>query len=167
MNMIAAALAVLLAAPASAGPYLRLIDISKPHIVAGAYIDPKDVGQSAAGTAVALVTHSTTDGCMFPSIVCEDWTPLVAGFSVNGGRVLLGVGPSWNLAPIVKAVALKGLNAITNEGSYGNLKSTLGSVPITGPDITTSFGPAWVVSPSERWKGYLRVFAGAQWRFGK
>jgi hypothetical protein len=160
-------LLVLAATSARATPYFRPLDLASPHIVAGAFIDPKDPGNSAAGSALALVTHSTTDGCLLPSIVCEDWTPLAVGFSVNGGRVLIGAGPSVNLAPVFKSLALRGLNAVTGEENYLGLKSSLGSVPITGPDVTMSFGPAWVVSPSENWKGYFRVFAGAAWRIGK
>lgn len=156
-----------LGARAQGAPYLRPLDLSRPHIIGGAYIDPATPGSSAVGSAVGLLTHSTVDGCLLPSVVCEDWTPMAAGFSVNGGRVLLGVGPSVNLAPLAKAGLLRGLNAITDEGSYQNLKSSLGSVPIGGPDVTMSFGPAWVVSPTENWKGYFRIFVGAAWRIGK
>lgn len=156
---------MLLAGSASANPYFRPINLAHPQISAGAYVDPVNPGQSAAGTSVALVTHSTTDGCAMPTIVCEDWTPMAVGFSVNGGKTLLGVGPSFNLAPVVKSALLHGISAITKEESYRGLKSSLGSNPITGPDITMSFGPAWVISPTENWKGYFRVFAGGAWRF--
>lgn len=161
------ALTLALEIPASAAPYFRPLDLASPHFVAGAFVDPQDPGNSAAGSALALVTHSTVDGCLLPSVVCEDWTPLAVGLSVNGGKVLVGAGPSVNLAPIFKAGLLRGLNALTAEESYLGLKSSLGSVPISGPDVTMSFGPAWVFSPTENWKGYFRVFAGAAWRIGK
>lgn len=150
---------------AYAAPYLRLIDPSHPVVISGAFVDPVNPGESAAGSSLALVTHSTRDGCLFPTITCEDWVPLAAGFSMNGGKAWLSIGPSFNLAPMVKALSLRGLNAITKDDSYMGLKSSLGSVPITGPDVTVSFGPALVISPSESWKGRFRIFAGAGWRF--
>ncbi len=169
MNLLALIVALLaaLAAPSKAAPYFRPLDLAHPHLSAGAYVDPVAPGQTSAGTSVALITHSVADGCEFPTVVCMDWTPLAAGFSVNGGRYLVGIGPSWNLAPVFKAFALKGLNMVTKPESYAGLKDSLGSVPIAGPDVTMSFGPAFVLSPQENWKGYCRIFAGGMWRFGK
>jgi hypothetical protein len=160
-------LAVLMfvASSVQATPYLRLIDPTHPIVISGAFIDPINPGQTSAGSALALVTHSTRDGCMLPTIVCEDWVPLSAGFSANGGNAWLSLGPSMNLAPLMKAMALRGVNVLTKDGDYQGLKSSLGSVPIGGPDVTISFGPAWVVSPKENWKGRFRIFAGAGWRF--
>lgn len=156
---------LLAAGSANAQPYFRPIDLAHPRISAGAYVDPITPGQSAVGSALALVTHSTKDGCLLPTIVCEDWTPMAVGFSVNGGHALFGIGPSFNLAPLVKSALLSAVNAVTAEDTYKGLKSSLGSEPITGPDVTMSFGPAWVISPTENYKGYFRIFAGGAWRF--
>lgn len=164
--VIAAAILALLAITGRAAPYLRPLDLNSPKFIAGAYLDPATVGASEAGTAVALLTHATEDGCGLPSLVCTDWTPLAAGAVMNAGRVKFAIGPVFNVAPVFKSLALKGLNAATTEGSFANLKSSLGSVPVTGPDVTVSIGPAWVVSPSERWRGFFRIFMGGELKFG-
>lgn len=156
-----------LARAATAAPYLRPLDINSPKFIAGAYLDPATVGASEAGTAVALLTHATEDGCAIPSIVCTDWTPLAAGAVMNAGRVKFAFGPVFNLAPVFKSLALKGLRAVTAEDSFANVKSTLGSVPVSGPDVTVSIGPAWVVAPQEKFKGFFRIFLGGELRFGK
>ncbi len=165
--LLAVVLLLLFALTSKAAPYLRPIDLGSPKLIAGAYLDPATVGSSEAGTAVALLTHATEDGCGLPSIVCTDWTPLAAGAVINAGRVKFGFGPVFNLAPVFKSIALKGLRAATAEESFSNLKSSLGSVPMNGPDLTVSIGPTWVVAPQENWKGYFRVFMGGELRFGK
>jgi hypothetical protein len=154
-------------APKAQGPYFRPLDPLSPRLIAGAYLDAEDAGRSEAGTALALLTHSTEDGCLVPRLVCTDWTPLAAGVLSNGGKVKFAFGPAFNLAPVLKGLALKGLNAVSKDDSFRNLKSTLGSQPITGPDATISVGPAWVVAPTENFKGYFRVFLGGELRFGK
>lgn len=164
-TLLALSMLVLQPTVAKAAPYFRLIDLAHPKVVGGAFVNVEDSGDSSLGTAVALVTHSVKDGCAVPSFVCMDWVPLSAGFSHNGGKTLLGLGTSVNLAPIFKATLLKGLVAVTGKGSYKGLKSSLGSVPIKGPDVTVSFGPTLLVSPTERWKGYFRMFCGAAWQF--
>lgn len=169
MNRLAIVAAIVAASalPAAAGPYLRPLDLNSPKFIAGAYIDPETIGASEAATAIALATHANEDGCALPSIVCTDWTPLAAGAAINGGKVKFAFGPIFNLAPVLKSAALKGLNAVTADESFANLKSSLGSVPINGPDLTVSVGPAWVIAPLEKWKGYFRVFIGGELRFGK
>lgn len=158
---------VFLGASAQAGPYLRPLDLNSPRFIAGAYLDPIAGDVREGGTAVALLTHATEDGCALPSIVCTDWTPLAAGIIAGNGTPRFALGPVFNLAPVMKSLALKGLNAVTAEESYANLKTSLGSVPINGPDATVSIGPAWVVAPQEKWKGYFRIFLGGELRFGK
>ncbi len=147
--------------------YFRPLDLAHPRFIAGGYLDPETVESSEGGTAVALFTHATEDGCRLPSFVCMDWTPIAAGVVTNGGKFKFAFGPIINLAPLLKSLALKGLNATTKDESFGNLKSTLGSVPIHGPDVTVSIGPAWVLAPLENWKGYFRIFMGGELRFGK
>ncbi|MBS3927815.1 MAG: hypothetical protein KGZ65_04405 [Sphingomonadales bacterium] len=168
MTRLTRALMLMLAValPAAANPYLRPIDLSRPHFIAGGYLDVEEVGSSEGGTAVALLTHSTEDGCGLPSIVCTDWTPLAVGGLFNGGSIKVAVGPVFNVAPIAKSLLLKGLQAVTAEGSFGNLKQSLGSVALSGNDVTVSMGPAWVLAPQDNFKGYFRVFVGGELRFG-
>lgn len=149
------------------GPYMRPLDLASPRFVAGGYFDPERLGESQAGTALALLTHSPEDGCLFPSVVCTDWTPLAAGVLARPGDVKFAFGPLFNLAPVLKAAALRGLNLVSPDESLPGLKARLGSEPLAGPGATVSIGPAWVVSPAERFKGYFRVFTGAELRFGK
>ena len=165
-RIMIAVLALAASVPAAAGPYIRPLDLSSPHFIAGAYLDPETPGASEAGTAIALLTHATEDGCGLPSIVCTDWTPLAVGVVANGGKFKLAIGPVFNLAPVLKSLALKGLNAVTEGDSFRNVKETLGSVPITGPDATVSIGPSFVYSPQEN-KGYFRKFFGGELGIGK
>jgi len=169
MLAVALALAVAPAMPSRAqeGPYLRPIDLARPQLVAGAYLDPQAIGSTEGGTALALLTHSTEDGCLLPSLVCMDWTPLAAGFVAKPGDIKFAFGPLFNLAPVLKAGLLRGLNFATKDGTLPGLKSALGSEPVSGPSATVSIGPAWVIAPQERFKGYLRVFIGGELRFGK
>ncbi len=147
---------------AKAEPYFRLLDLAKPKITAGAFVDPVNPENSAVGSMLAIATHSTADGCALPTIVCEDWTPLAVGFSANSGKALLAVGPSVNLAPLTKSLLLKAIGRV--EG-YDGVKSALGSERLDRKDLSVSFGPNLVLSPTEKWKGYFRVFAGASWAF--
>jgi hypothetical protein len=155
-------LILLLAAPVSASPYFRPINLTRPAQSVGAYVDVQDAGNTSFGTAVALITHDTDDGCAFPAIACVDWTPFAIGVSANSGRMLFGMGPSANLSPIVQSLMSKALGATTGADSLLGLKALLAP----GDKDFISFGPAWVVVPSQGWKGYFRVFAGAAWSFG-
>lgn len=149
---------------AKANPYFRLLDLGSPQISAGAFIDPTN-GDSSGGTMLAIITHATKDGCYLPSVVCEDWSPLSIGFAGNNGKVIFALGPSVNLAPISKSLILKAFNLLTADGSYAGVKSALGSESLDRQDISMSFGPTWAISPTENWKGYARMFAGAAWKF--
>lgn len=146
-------------------PYFRPLDPAHPHLSGGALVDPVTPGNTSLGTSLALITHSPADGCVLPSLVCESWSPLTVGFSANAGRALLSVGPSVNLAPLVKAGLLQALNAVTLDENYRGLKSTLSSEPLSKSDLAMAFGPNYVLSPTEKWKGYFRIFAGGAWRF--
>ncbi len=166
-RILIAALALAASVPAAAGPYFRPLDPTRLHFIAGAYLDPEEIGASEGGTAIALATHANEDGCYLPSIVCTDWTPLAAGAIAGHGKIKFAFGPVFNVAPVLKSLALKGLNAVTDPESFRNVKETLGSVSITGPDATVSIGPTWVIAPQERFKGYFRFFMGGELRFGK
>lgn len=169
----AIALLLLLATNAGAAPYFRPLDINKIHRSYGAYIDPFDTGNTSAGFATAFVTHSIRDGCLFPTIICEDWSPLAAGFSANSGRLTFNVGPSVNMNPLVKGGLFLLLNQITREDSLSGLKSALSSEPVDGGHLSMAFGPAVNWNPvqdgrfiaPDKWQGKFRVFAGAAWSF--
>lgn len=156
---------ILLASTAQAAPYFRLLDLAKPQVSAGALVDPENSGNSSAASMLAVVSHSTRDGCLLPSVVCEDWTLLAVGVSANSGKTLLALGPSINVAPLAKALLLRGLNAVSAPETLPGVKESLGSVPLDRSDISVAFGPTWVLSPTENWKGAIRIFAGGSWRF--
>jgi hypothetical protein len=171
--IFAAALICFGSRAAQASPYFRLIDPSHPHKVVGAFLDPKDLGNTSAGTAIALVSHSVSDGCILPSIVCEDWAPALAGLSYNAGRFQFNVGPAVNLTPLAKR-GLRGLlDLVTADETAAGVKALLSSQPISGPDVSASFGPALAVAPIEhgvilpfnQWRGKFRVFMGAAVKF--
>lgn len=165
---------MLMSINANAGPYFRLIDFGNINKSAGAYIDPFDSKNTSAGTATALITHSVKDGqCLFPTIICEDWSPLTAGFSVRAGRLDFNLGPSVNLTPLAKAGFRALLDYTTNEDTLIGLKSSLQSESISGASTTIAFGPAFAITPiqdggvlaPEKWRGKFRIFAGAAWSF--
>lgn len=165
MREIIIAALLVLATQSEASPYFRILDISKPQISAGAFIDPTDTGNTSYGSMLALATHSNRDGCLLPSISCEDWSPLGVGFATKSGKTIFALGPSFNLAPLAKALLFKAFNAVTGPESYQGVKSALSSESLDRQDISLSFGPAWAVVPQDAWKGYFRCFAGAAWRF--
>ena len=95
-----------------ASPYLRpgiyKGDDGSLHYqtIFGGLIDPKDLGNSSGVGLFATVTHSPKDGCILPSIVCEDWTPLAVGGAMNAGKVTLDFGPVFNVLPWMQSGAL-------------------------------------------------------------
>lgn len=160
-NLILAAI-VTLPAGVQAAPYFRLLDLSKPQVSAGAFVDPSDPADTLAGTTLAVVTHSPKDGCLLPRLACVDWTPLGIGYAAGGGHHRLAMGPSANLAPMVKGALYNALLRFSADDRYLGLKSTLS--PSRSPkDLSAAFGPSWVVSPTA--KPSLRIFAGAAWYF--
>lgn len=173
MRKIIVSVVLVCAVSANAGPYFRFIDPANPYKVVGAFIDPINTGNTSAGSAVALVTHSVSGGCLLPSVVCEDWSPAIAGLSYNAGRFQFNVGPAINLTPIAKQAVLGLLNLVTKSETAQGVKSILGSQPISGPDLSFSFGPALNVAPIERgiilplseWRGKFRIFTGAALKF--
>lgn len=149
-------LALLLTVPAWSNPYFRLLDVSHPQPIVGALLDPKDLNNSAAATLLPLVTHSPTDGCLIPQ-VCEDWTPLAVGGSMNAGKFTLDVGPVFNVLPWVQGAAL----ALT-PSSWTGLKSIFYSNPVS--PVTFSAGPVWEYEQLTN-KGYVKVFSGLALHF--
>ena len=106
---------VLLAVSASANPYFRTPLNGGPSVhYTGVFIDPREPGKTTVGTEVALVTHDPNDGCLFPSVVCEQWSPLATGISATGGRIYWDLGPTVNVFPWMIA----GLEGIGIETSF-------------------------------------------------
>lgn len=154
--LLAAAL-VCFSSSAQAGPYFRLIDPSHPQPVAGALLDPRDLGNSEASSFLPIFTHSTADGCAFPSIVCSDWTPLAVGFSMNAGQLTLNVAPLANVLPWVQSAAL----ALT-PSSWASVRQFF--TPGAAGPVTFSAGPVWQYK-QETNKGYFKVFTGLALHF--
>jgi hypothetical protein len=143
---------------ASANPYFRIIDPKHPQPVAGALIAPEDLGQTSGATLLPLVTHSPNDGCLLPQIVCEDWSPLAIGASLNAGQVTFDVAPLANILPWMqsagKAVIPSGWTTVRSIVDYDS----------TGDSITFSAGPVWEYQQRTN-KGYFRVFTGLALHF--
>jgi len=156
---------------AGAGPYFKLLDVAHPQINAGVWVDPTG-GKPAFGSAVALVTHSIRDGSLL-EMFQADWSPLTIGGGYGDGEGFLALGPSANLSPAVKKLALQALDFVA-AGKYPNLRELLAPKPDgTGADINIAFGPAFLWRPVEngtclsldRWQGHITIFAGAAWHF--
>lgn len=154
--LMAAAL-ICFGSSASANPYFRIINPAHPQPVAGAMLDPKDLGNTEAASLIPLITHSTADGCLFPTIVCEDWTPLAVGFSMNSGKLTLNVAPLANVLPWFAAGAL-----LVTPDSWSNVRKFFTPGP-AGP-VTFSAGPVWQYK-EETNKGYFKVFTGLALHF--
>lgn len=150
----------LLASTASASPYFRPIDLAHIQQSGGIFYGPD--GQGQAGTMVALITHSTKDGCFFPSVVCEDWSPLTFGGTFTGPNKILAIGPSVNLAQIFKAAGLFILDAVTKQETLREAKDTLARPQSEGIKLSLSIN--WAYAPAEN-KGYVKFFIGPAWRF--
>lgn len=148
---------VCLGSQANATPYFRIINPAHPQPVVGAMIDPQDLGQSEAASLLPLITHSTRDGCIFPSIICEDWTPLAVGASMNAGKITLNVAPLANVLPWVRL----GVSAITPD-SWASVHRMLSENP--DQSVTFSAGPVWQYR-QETNKGYFKVFTGLALHF--
>lgn len=145
--------------------YFRPLSLTSPQTAISAYVDVEHPGNTSIGTSIALITHSPKDGCLFPSIVCEDWSPVAVDYSANAGRALFGLGPSANLAPAVRGLMVRGLLASGLTYRYAMVQSLTNALRVDDPDLTISFGPKWFVAPSQNWKGYFRLQAGAAWRW--
>lgn len=152
-----AALLVLVVAPAFATPYFRPIDPSHPQPVAGALIAPK-LGDSEGAALLPILTHSPKDGCLLPSVVCEDWTPLAVGGSLNAGKLTFDVAPLANVLPWMQS----GLLAVV-PSSWQGLRKILTPAEGSAP-VTFSAGPVWEYKQLTN-KGYFRVFSGLALHF--
>ena len=155
---------------AQAAPYFRvygwdysahtfnLSALSHPTLVAGALIDPTNLGNSSGASLLPLVTHSPSDGCILPGVVCEDWTPLAVGASLNAGKVTFDVAPLFNVFPWMVS-ALKSVTPANSKAA-----AMLQAAPSAGDPITFSAGPVWEYSQLNN-KGYFKVFTGLALHF--
>lgn len=151
------ALLLALAVPAGATPYFRLVDPAHPQPVVGALVDPIHIGNSSAASLLPIFTHSTKDGCLLPSIVCEDWTPLAVGASLNAGKVTFDVAPLANVLPWFQSAAL----AVAPAKWTGLIKVLS---PSADQSVTFSFGPVWEYSQLAN-KGSFKLFSGLALHF--
>lgn len=142
---------------ANAAPYFRLVDPAHPQVVAGALLAPEALGNTEAASLLPLVTHTPADGCLLPSLVCEDWTPLAVGASMNAGKITLDVAPLANVLPWVQLAASAVVPA-----SWQGVQNVLASNP--DKSVTFSAGPVWEYRQLDN-KGYFRVFTGLALHF--
>lgn len=132
-------LLLILAASAHASPYLRTPFTGGPTVhYEGVIIDPTAPGKTAAIFEVALITHDPKDGCLFPSIICEEWAPLANGLGINGGRVLWDLGPTVNVFPWM----LTGLAKVGYSPSFWP----------AGSPVAFAFGPKLGLNPIDQGK---------------
>jgi hypothetical protein len=150
-------------APAFASPYFRVIgDVYSVENVA-VFNPNAGIGATQDAALVNVVTHSTKDGCLLPSIVCEDWSLLSVGGAFTGPNKLALFGSQYNLEPLFQAGAYGLLNAFTPSSSLTALKSFL-STPVSSA-VTLSIGAFWGVSPEQNWKGYFLLTIGPKLTF--
>lgn len=153
-----ALLLALASVPASATPYFRPLDFAHPQPIVGALIDPTSLGQSSAASLLPIFTHSPKDGCLLPNIICEDWTPLAVGASMNAGKITFDVAPLANILPWMvsagQAVVPSGWTALRSILDYSSV----------GDPITFSAGPVWEYSQLRN-KGAFKLFTGLALHF--
>lgn len=167
--LLVAAVAGFCASSAVASPYFRVLDPTHPRLSLGSFFDIAGDQKTDHGTVLALVTHSTRDGSIFKSVQA-DWTLLGVGGGYGAGNGFIAAGPSANLSPVVKSLALGLVNKLTESGQYVSLKEAL-SPARADQDMTVAFGPALMVPvlrdgawvPAGKWQPRVRVFVGAAW----
>jgi hypothetical protein len=156
-KMILTGSLLLAAGMVHASPYFRPVDFRHPQPVGGALIDPVHPGNTTGAGLLPIFTHSPKDGCLLPSIVCEDWTPLAVGFSGNAGDWTFDAAPLANVLPWMQA----GLSRVIPQGWA--LHDVVAYQP--GEDfITFSAGPAWEYRASTN-RGYFKIFTGVALHF--
>ncbi len=150
---------MLAAVNASAKPYFRVIDPAHPQPVVGALVDTIRPGQSQAASLLPIFTHSPADGCLLPSIVCEDWTPLAVGASMNAGKVTFDVAPLANLMPWMRTAG----QALIPAG-WTTARSLVDYTPTASDPLTISAGPVWEYSQLQN-RGSFKIFSGLALHF--
>ena len=182
---IITAFVMLLPRPASAG-YLRFMDYRDgalhPAPLLGGFLAPDSITtESEGGGMLPIITHSSrvdasghhVDGCLLPSIACEDWSPFAVGGSFRNGRGRVDIGPIINIFPVFQNAALALLGLIGSEKMPG-LRSALNPTPTGGSsvDVRFTFAPVWEFDPfyqagsgHTNGHGYFRIFTGPQLLF--
>lgn len=137
--------------------YLRLIDIAHPMPILGALLDPRDLNNSEAMSLLPLVTHSTRDGCLLPSVVCEDWAPVVGGASMNAGKITVVAGSMLNVLPWMQS----GARALVPAKWTG-----LVNILTPDPKSTVTFSAGAVIEYRQITnKGYFKIPTGLALHF--
>lgn len=141
-------------------PYFKPIDISHPQITTGVFSDLK--GHSDAGSSLALILHTPTDGI--------DWTPLAIGGTLGAGLggPSVAMGMSANLLPEVKAAARNILTILfPAPDKFANIKTILEPAVSGTPDITMAMGPHYslVFIDGLKTKAMFTWFIGGAWKF--
>lgn len=150
-------LALLLSTSAFATPYFRLVDPSHPQPVVGALFSLDGIKQTEGTSLLPLITHTPKDGCLLPSIVCEDWSPLSVGAAFHAGKITLDVAPLANVLPWIDVVIQSALP--------DNYLSPIHWVQAqNGQAITFSAGPVFEYQQLTN-KGYFRLFTGLALHF--
>ena len=157
MRYLLLTLLLALATSSQASPYFRLIDPAHPQPVVGALVDPVHLGNTGAASLLPLVTHSPKDGCLLPSVVCESWSPLAGGGSMDAGKLTFDVGPIANVMPWAQSAALAVVPA-----KWQSLVKVLS--PSADQSVTFSAGPMFEYSQASN-KGYIKVFTGVSLNF--
>jgi len=155
------ALAILMVGPltpAMASPYFRIAKFGNLHPVAGALLDVGDLKKSELAGLVPLVTHTPADGCMLPSIVCEDWTPFAVGGGMNAGYLTFEIAPLANVLPWMAAAALAAIPE-KFDGARAIFKPAQDQQA-----VTFSAGPVWEYQERTN-KGYFKLFTGLALHF--
>lgn len=181
ITLVAAIIAttVAIAAPAKAGPYIRVIGQDNYHLYNGALFTAKGgLSQTQNTTVIALLTHSTRDGSLLPKAWAEagygeTWAPMVIGGSMGAGRATINAGPLVNVGPQIQRGAVALLNLVTPD-HLNNLKAILTPAKDAKIDVTFSFGAMlnfeWVqnghfVNLKTGLRDPLRYFAGPAMHF--
>lgn len=159
--LISLLLSALPPARAFANPYFRPNPVfsnpAHPVMIAGALIDPASLKETSGGSLLPVLTHSPSDGCLLPNVVCESWTPLAVGGALSEGKLTLDMGPVANVLPWFQTAALA-----ATPSSWQGLINIL--TPSAGSSVTFSAGPIWEYSQLAN-HGYLKVFSGLQLNF--
>jgi hypothetical protein len=124
-----------------------------------------DIPQTLGGSEVPLLMHSHEDGhLLLPN---EDYALLAVGAagSIGGGRFLVLIGPTFNVAPAGSAMLLAALNTLSPTG-FWNLKTHLMAMGTSSSDAGLCLGPKFAFDSLQNFKGYFMVFAGGWLKFG-
>ncbi len=162
------ALLMLLAAPASAAPYFRLL---RPldEVKSGAFIKlgtPND--NIAYGFQTTLIKHQSADGFLMIPGVSWSLLDIGAAKSEHGSYDVI-LGPSIDLSEPLKAVLLGGVRSLYPD-SMGSIKALLAPAVDGKACLAASMGPGVSIDPgpmhaAKDIRGSLVLHAGlsAKW----